>query len=400
MAKRKIKEGVHHFANLRQQSEAKDDNATPDNAEASAENPPAASAGKTPSYRDTVSAFFGDYQRPLNQGAIQVQYLPIADILPDPAQPRRIIPSLIRSLWDGQTAGMGELFLIWHNAACDERGADIDLDAYLQRDADDQHHLPAKGENVPDFGPLERSWRDLLNLAASIRHEGLTHPIAVARTAPTETRYIIESGERRWLAYQLLHWYFGLEENVNESGDHYDWSKMPARVMDERDIWRQAQENNARNDLNAIGRARQLALLIMDLYGMTRFQALQSFEHERDFYAQVADGHSWPIAKQHQERVLQAIGLSHPVQLRQYRALLKLTVDEWVYADDNNLPEKAIRNGAARPKTVSEDRPDALDRLIQRTLPKLKRDYRSLNAGQKRAMLQALQDFIQQLERE
>jgi hypothetical protein len=151
--------------------------------------------------------------------------------------------------------------------------------------------------------------------------------------------YLLETGERRWLAFHLLH-----QRTRDEQ-----WSKIPARVMDEFSIWRQAGENNARDNLNAVGKARQLALLLMDLYRAegAEFEPfdrlVQPGRCDRAFYAQIADGEQWRIPRGKAELLLNAIGLKSVRQLSQYRALLSLPDDAWTVADDANLSEYRLR---------------------------------------------------------
>jgi hypothetical protein len=180
--------------------------------------------------------------------------------------------------------------------------------------------------------PIEDSLIQTVDLAVSIRESGLTNPITVVHQH--DNTYQIETGERRWLAYHLL----------NLLSDGNDWSEIPARIMDTVDVWRQASENSARQNLNAIGIARQLALLLMDLYGMDKFAPIDDFTFEQEFYAQVADGNAYRIPRGKSADLLAATGLKHPDQLRHYRTLLRLDPDVWIYADDHNVTEGEIRN--------------------------------------------------------
>ena len=184
---------------------------------------------------------------------------------------------------------------------------------------------------------------------ASIRRDGLTNPISVVRRG---NNYELETGERRWLAYHLLHWKFG-ENDLLPNNKQRNWSRIPARIVKEVDIWRQASENNARDNLNAISKARQLALLLMDLHGWEHFSTFNEFENEQDFYSQVADGNEWRIPRGHGEVLLNAMGLSDASQLRQYRALLRLPLADWRKADDENLTEGELRKIQNQSYTVT-----------------------------------------------
>jgi hypothetical protein len=119
--------------------------------------------------------------------------------------------------------------------------------------------------------------------------------------------------------------------------------------MDTFSLWRQAGENNARDNLNAIGKTRQLALLIMDLYRQqgTLFQPYEKLVKrngcDREFYAQVEDSGRWRIPHGKAELLLNATGLKSLRQLSQYRALLSLPDKAWMIADDTNLSEYRLR---------------------------------------------------------
>ena len=285
------------------------------------------------------------------QGAIAVpdsgkqvaKPLPIVDIFPDPAQPRRVVPSQARAVWNGEPAGIVDVLKSWMYLAQEERGREFSADelyALLQTDTD--------YEWEGAIGPLESSFLDLVGLANDIRRNKLTNPVTVVRRG---TGYQLETGERRWLAYHLL--YAVLQDE--------QWSRIPAREVQEANVWRQASENNIRVSLNAIGRARQLALLLMDIYAKdgTSFQAysevVQTSLCDRPFYAQVADGEAFRIPRNHGTAILTAMGLKNSVQLRQYRALLRLPDDIWLKADDENWDEFKVRSHTVTAVTVSSN---------------------------------------------
>ncbi len=266
----------------------------------------------------------------------------IFEIYPDRSQPRRAVPSAVRQHWDGDPAHVPDLFEGWLHEIEQAGRPDFDLAAYLE-----QAYLPDNVEGNDDEGDhhdqllsqysaLERALLGIADLAVSIQHSGLTNPITVARHGPV---YQLETGERRWLAYHLLNLYYPEDE----------WTKIPAHTVDQVSVWRQASENNARADLNAIGKARQLAILLMDLLQEQGMQ-FRSFDEvvgsglsEREYYAQVADGNTYRVPRGEGERLLIAMGLKNPTQIRQYRSLLRLPDDIWQKADDQNWAESDIR---------------------------------------------------------
>lgn len=302
-------------------------------------------SGARVSLEDTDSAIFGQIA---DIDTIRQVAKPISifEIFPDFTQPRRTIPSEVRSGWTGEPETLAAMYAAWVEAVRHEKGEIIDLQAHLM-----QEYLPPgtdgnDDESVPrelrQHKPLEKALLDIVELAVSIRKVGLTNPITVARDG---SHYRIETGERRWLAYHLLHIHFPDE----------DWTRIPARIVDQVSVWRQASENNARANLNAIGKARQFAILLMDLLREQKSAQFVSYNDivragrsEREYYAQVADGDAYRIPRGQGEKLLNAMSLKNPVQLRQYRALLKLPDEQWRYADDHNLTEWEIR-------TLSDD---------------------------------------------
>lgn len=283
---------------------------------------------------------FGGVQR----ASYRASQLPIDEIYPDPSQPRRVIPSSLRQYWNGQPHNLPDLLTHWLEEIRLERGGQtLDIDAILAGETTEFSQLDPDSDDLPAiekrFGVRELALIKIAELAASIQRDGLTNPITVAQRGRL---YVIETGERRWLAYQMLRWRFG---NLGEQ----DWSMIPARVVDSVDIWRQATENNARDDLNAVARTRQLALLLMDVHGMDQFRPLDMFETEQRFYAQVSDGNRYS-ARGHTQNLLNAMGLRSSTQLRQYRQLLRLANIVWVLADDldwsQNFIAKNILNKA------------------------------------------------------
>lgn len=297
-----------------------------------------------PSLEESSDAIFGVSPFP-NTPQIRVKLVDIQSIYPDPAQPRRAIPSELREKWNPNEDPFDDLIAYWFSYM----EPDFDLEAYLLDGETERAQFSINNEPLaPDFEPtnaVQSSFLRLLELAASILRDGLTNPITISRIG---SDYMIETGERRWLAYQLLNVYF------EDNGD-VDWSKIPARILTERSVWRQATENNARQNLNAVSRARQLAILLMDIHGLDNFEPIDDFENEQSFYAQVGDGREWRIPRERTEQLLKAMGLTNQTQLRQYRAILRIDPLLWKFADDNDLTEFEIRQLSKKgsPKSVT-----------------------------------------------
>ena len=308
------------------------------------------------SAQETADAIYRDPRLPPDIASLDAQRktarpVDIGSIWPDRSQPRRAVPTRARRHWDGDPRHLAQLFGGWL-AELRRDGAALDLEDLLRQrywpeGLDDTQDESGESRAWPEeAGPLASALLGLVRLAVNIRQTGLTNPITVARA---ERAFQLETGERRWLAFHLLQMHFP-DEN---------WSHIPAHLVERVDVWRQAGENSARRDLNAIGRARQLAILLMDLlrergHNFREFdEVLAAGGSERDYYAQVADGQEFRIPRGEGERLLNAMALNSPTQLRQYRALLRLDDERWRDADERNLGEGEIR----RLKPPSRSRP-------------------------------------------
>jgi len=312
----------------------------------------------SPTMGEVANDIFGSSSR---TKSIRAKPISIMKIEPDTQQPRRAIPVEIRAQWGGDLTRIQQMFDVWLNRIAEERGSDLKWKDILSGDhslrGTEAEDLRGDGNPLdvldeidldePDVSPLEASFMKLLDLAASIKRDGLTNPITVAPAG--KDTYIIETGERRWLAYHLLKYQFGEE----------DWGDIPARQVQELDIWRQASENNARDDLNAVSKARQLALLLMTIHSEkdeVEFKNLSDFDHEQDFYAQVSDGNKWRVPRNYGEQLLNAMGLSSASHLRRYRAILRVDSSIWDAADDADWTERDIRDKWKQHQTRAKKR--------------------------------------------
>lgn len=281
-------------------------------------------ANSTPSLEDLTVDGYGLEVAPGQR--IVARPIRIQTIVPSPTQPRRVMPSAVRDQWDGQPRSVTGLIETWRQLAADESGLDIDLRDWIERGANEADD---DGLERPAAGTLTATLLHIITLAASIYRDGLTNPITVVRQGEG---YLLETGERRWLSFHLLNALFPSD------GFH----EIPARVMDNMSIWRQASENNARADLNAISKARQFALLLMDLYGFENFKSFDVFRHEQDYYAQIADANTYRIPYGTGDKLLNAMGLSHKSAFSRSRALLTLPAEVWRLGDDHNFSEDLL----------------------------------------------------------
>ncbi|MBZ0281012.1 MAG: ParB N-terminal domain-containing protein [Anaerolineae bacterium] len=294
----------------------------------------------------TDAAIYSQFAE-VDAGKRIIRPVSIFEIMPDPLQPRRAVPSPVRPYWDGRPDSVSNLFSNWYHLAEQECGEEFKVEPYL---------LGHDDAVRPDqMGPILASFLDVIELAANIRQNGLMNPITIGRTADG---YRLETGERRWLAYHILH--------ISFEDEHKQWEKIPADVVKELSVWRQASENNARANLNAIGRARQLAILIMDAY-QRRGASFQTYQNlvdtsgiDRAYYAQVADGKTYPVTG-FNEMLMNALGFKQDSQMREHRALLNLPDEVWRIADDLNWTQGHLRDL----KRQAGDDPDLLIRLAR-----------------------------------
>src|SRR6185295_9968390 len=105
----------------------------------------------------------------------------------------------------------------------------FDLQAYLEGEGD---------QTGDDYkrGPIETSFLHIVNLAASIRRDGLTNPITIAPLDMEAFR--VETGERRWMAYHLLYAFFDGKDG--RADERELWRKIPARNIGQASVWRMA----------------------------------------------------------------------------------------------------------------------------------------------------------------
>jgi hypothetical protein len=246
--------------------------------------------------------------------------LDINEIYPDPLQPRRVVPTALRQRIAISPDRMNDLLSVWIGAA------EINPLDYWDFDEED---LPEEEQS----NPIRSSLIKLIGLASGIDRDGLVNPISVALD---KKRYYIETGERRWFAFHLLHYLFPEDER---------WQRIPTRVMPEHSVWRQASENNSRDDLNAISKSRQYAILMMNLVD-GKFLLPHEAESEQAYYAQVLGER---VPRGQNANIMQAMGFNGRASVDRHRDLLRLPEDIWLDADDYNIPETVLREVLDKP---------------------------------------------------
>lgn len=287
-----------------------------------------------------------DELRRLDTKPTRIRQIPLHEVRPDPAQARRVMPGRLRIQWlqhpDQIPTILDEWLQLANEEATQRQRPTLNVTEALRRDPNDTTAVP-EDLTLPEIGPIESSFTALVQLAASIHLHGLANPITV--TLQDDDTYMVETGERRFLAYNLLH---NLPDFVQGAWDH-----IPSRVVENRDIWRQAAENGARQDLNAVSMARQLALLLMDIYADRYSFAKFSDMPGRDWYAQVHDSKKYPVPYGRGAELAAAMGLKSANQIRQYRQLLALPNEVWQLADELNWTEYFCRQLMKKARSVT-----------------------------------------------
>jgi hypothetical protein len=290
-------------------------------------------------------AIYGSGLSGASGGTMRAKRLNLMRVRPDVAQPRRAIPLGIRGGWDGDPSMVSTLLDLWRQYAEREFRHSLDVVGMLSETSvtiEGDHGHEVKDYIHDDLSPIAKGFIDLVQLAADINRVGLTQPITVARDGDG---YLIIAGERRYLAHHLLYQY------VDEA------TRIPAFVKDSHDVWAQASENANRSPLNAIGMARQVALLMMAMHREVNGTEFRSFaemvkpgESDRAFYAQVADGREFRVLSGYAEKLTTATGLPSYGRVRRYRALLSVPDELWIQADSGDWSERKIRDAISPPR--------------------------------------------------
>lgn len=267
----------------------------------------------------------------VDKNRIVAEGIPIADIYPDPRQPRRAVPSAVRLATAIDPRTMHTVFVKWRQMAEKECNTNpLRLRDMIEGliSPDDADALP---EEMPEkLFPITTMLLKVVKLAKSIKENQLINPVTVVRVGHT---FKLNTGERRWLAYHLLEWLYGSE-----------WSQIPSQETDS-SVWAQAEENLSREDLGGIALARQFALLVMECYPNDKWGRVEDFTEDgcdRAYYAQVADGNEWRIPRGMGQKIAGAMGVGES-QLRNFRMILNVPDDIWTQADDQNWSAKAVR---------------------------------------------------------
>jgi ParB/RepB/Spo0J family partition protein len=315
-------------------------------------------------------------QTELDVSSVWVSADPILldEISPDPAQPRRAIPTGVRYQTPNASPADRSLFDAWLGVIADESGATISLTDLFNAAPDDDAPFEAL-DFAGKQGPAKRAFIELLTLAYSIRRDGLANPITVfQKQQPNgEYHYQIESGERRWMAYWMLRHYDAQPEK---------WQRIPAIVADAFNPFRQASENMARANLNAIGRARQYAVLLMAMHGDHTFAAYEEASSDRAYYAQASN---LKVPYGSNRALLEAFGIRSRSVFTKLRQVLEVDDELWRRADDEDWSEDrlfTVMNNSAgeatKPAATAQTANPLADRAVRK---RFNRVFKHLQRG-------------------
>lgn len=293
--------------------------------------------------KTTISQIFSLTTNEAAPGAEQnsVETAPLTSILPDPGQPRRLLPADLAKDVSAGTISPRDALQVWLNRA----------------------------ESDTAETALRRNMRELKRLAASIAQHGLISPISVRSPRPEEfippgVTYFIVTGERRyWAHIYLLN--EGLQIQAGQSITSPEYIKLTIAPDGISVRAYQLIENLLREDLNAIERAQGLWALRYELsvnYSSPSAALPESDEDSPTLPAAAGVNYSSPQLVPW-ARVEEALGIS-----KRYRifmtSVLRLSDAAQALVAAHNLAEATIRPITQKLKDKPDLQLQALQQLI------------------------------------
>jgi len=264
----------------------------------------------------------------LRDQGLRVERIAISLIRPDAAQPRRVLPELIHQAFHNQELTPVQAlkqYIEKVRIVARQKGRPFESLMDLLISTDD-------AKDGQQLTPLEQDLHDLTNLAMTLRSNGQVNPLTIVDCSEgAMPNYRIETGERRYWAN-----YIDMEFIPSYSGD----GTVPCIIIPPSDtsVFRQAKENTSRAGLNAIGMARQVALLILAVHDIHPPNGCVS----HDFYRQVLDL-DLRGKPEYASDILVAMGGITRQRMSQYKLLLTLSNEAVELADQHNLDEGKLR---------------------------------------------------------
>ncbi len=263
--------------------------------------------------------------------SLKIEHIPTELIRPDPVQPRRVLPEQIHVAFHANrltpAQALRELMQVAQIAA---RQNGRPFTSVLELLPNEQASDDETEGTV--LSPEERLVRDLVNLAVTIREDGQVNPLTVVDVTQGVTRlYRIETGERRYWAAWIVRDFL-----PDYEGD----GTVPCLIIPsgKASAFRQAKENTARSGLSAIAMARQAALLVLAVHGVSRPDGPVT----HDFYQQALQ-FDLRSKREFTAAILTAMGGLTKSQFSRYKALLQLSEEATELGDRYNLDEFRLR---------------------------------------------------------
>lgn len=270
-----------------------------------------------------VSDFIGSNPVAVNAGGgIQVEYIHLDMIRPDPANPRRVLPQHLYEAFHNQQIRPEQAlrqFIGYTKEIAKSHGRGFGSLLDLLPTSDE------KDDETP-LTPEEKTLRDLVVLADTLRNDSQVNPITVIQVGNV---YLIETGERRYWASWIL------RDLPGYSGD----GTIPClNVTGKSSVFRAAKENTSRAGLNAMAMARQIALLLLAVHGVDAPMG----PVPNEWYRQAVDL-DLRAKREYTTEIMTALGGIHRRDFSRYKALLNLCDEAMELADRYQLEERKLR---------------------------------------------------------
>jgi hypothetical protein len=272
---------------------------------------------------------FSDSVTEITGRGLKVVTIVLDRIRPDPAQPRRVLPAVLRNEFLAGRINARQALERWEALVAEETAQlgrpRPDWKALLERNPEDRNDETITIDPPGHPGPEEELLRSIVATAATIRHGGQVSPITVSEV-DGGSHYRIETGERRYWAHHWLNMWLS---------DGFE--QIQCIVVDDASPWRQAAENTSREELSAIALARQLATLLLDLF---EIQPDYTGPISNDWYRQALN---FRVPRGEGSNLRAALGGIERSQFSRLQALLRLPDSVWELADRYRLEEKRLR---------------------------------------------------------
>lgn len=238
----------------------------------------------------------------------RVESLRLSLILPDRFQPRPLLPSWVRERFFAGEIDCYEAARAWLESADQDEGIRERVDTLL--------HMGQTFESHGQIKPLTGTWQDF----------GGQH------------MFVIETGERRFWAACLAAVYEGYEQEPT----------LQVMAVAEPERERQVIENQHAEPPTAVGRAREIAALLLENAGV---YPTPDFEDDYDYFRQA-------LGRRHRmatwERLEGIMGVKRPYMSRLLK-ILRLPTPLLEMADHYQIPERVLREILDLPEEQQEE---------------------------------------------